>query len=64
MLRIFELFPTSDHQLLTAEEQCDDRRLIEAIDESWKLLGLLLDILEAQPDRDHVQIERMAEIRA
>src|SRR3972149_6811205 len=50
-------------ELAAAEEEDDDLRHVDPVDEPGELLRLVLDLLEAQGDRDRVQVDLRAEVR-
>ena len=43
-------------------EQHHDLRRVQAVDEPGELLGLVLDLVQVEPDRDLVQVDRRAEV--
>jgi len=55
-------FAAGNNEFPGAKEQGDDLGVVESVDETGELLGLVLDVLEAQPDGDRVQVEVPAQI--
>jgi len=56
------LLAARDDELAGAEQERDDLGLVEAVDEAGELLGLVLDVLEAETDGDGVEVQLAAEV--
>src|SRR6266568_6600004 len=50
-------------ELPAAEQQDDHLRLVDAVDEAGKLLRLVLDLLEAEGDRNRVEVDLRTKVR-
>ncbi len=62
MLGVFGLLAAGDDELAGAEQERDDLGLVEPVDQSGELFGLVLDVLEAEADSDRVQVEVTTEV--
>src|SRR5881392_3659725 len=51
------------HELAAAEQEHDHLRYVDAVDEAGELLGLVLDLLQAEGNRDRVQVDLCPEVR-
>src|SRR5207244_2390426 len=51
------------HELAAAEQEDDHLRYVDSIHETGKLLWLVLHLLEAERDRDGVQVDFRSEVR-
>lgn len=56
--------PSSDNELPTPKEECDDIRVINSIDKPREPFRFVFDAFEPEADSDSVQIKRMIEIPA
>src|SRR5512137_174845 len=61
-LDILGLPRTRADELAATEEQHDDLRAVEPVDESGELLRFVLDLLEAEADRNRVEVDMCAEV--
>src|SRR5207249_10392152 len=50
------------HELPAAEQEDDHLRLVDPVDEAGELLRLVLDFLQAEGDRDRVQVDLGPEV--
>ena len=55
-------FGTGADHLTGSEEQDDDLGVIQPVDETGELLGLVLDLLESEGDRDSVEVDLLLEV--
>src|SRR3990172_3096142 len=63
LLHVRRLAGARADKLAAAEQQKDDLRLIDAADQPRELLRLVLDLPQAEGDRDRVQVDLRAEAR-